>query len=190
MRCPPRYRSFSGQFPSHKAYSEAPITDVLGDHQALARQVQANTLSSMVFFNRGNRFEAVELPREAQFAPAFSVNVADCNGDGHEDIFLSQNFFATQSEVPRLDAGRGLWLQGNGTGKLNAVPGQESGIEVYGEQRGAAVSDFNRDGRIDLVVSQNGAATRLFQNVAAKPGLRVRFAALLAIPLGQVQSFV
>jgi hypothetical protein len=36
------------------------------------------------------------------------------------------------------------------------------------------VSDFTEDGRIDLAVTQNGAATKLFQNVTAKPGLRVR----------------
>jgi len=45
---------------------------------------------------------------------------------------------------------------------------------VYGDQRGAAYSDFDRDGRLDLVVSQNGEATRLFRNQGAKPGLRVR----------------
>src|SRR5207302_7985108 len=42
------------------------------------------------------------------------------------------------------------------------------------EQRGAAVADFDHDGRPDLVASQNGAATKLFRNVAGKPGLRVR----------------
>jgi len=50
----------------------------------------------------------------------------------------------------------------------------ESGIAVYGEQRGSALGDFNQDGRLDLAVSQNGAATRLFENVGAKPGLRVK----------------
>ena len=45
---------------------------------------------------------------------------------------------------------------------------------VYGEQRGAAAGDFDEDGRVDLVVSQNGAATRLFRNVGGAPGLRVR----------------
>ena len=163
-----------GRFATHKAFSLANVEQVLGSHHASARQVSVNTLASMVFLNRSNHFEAQVLPREAQFAPAFSVNVADFDGDGHEDVFLSQNFFANQPEVPRYDAGRGLLLRGDGTGKLQAVPGQESGIRAYGEQRGAAVADYDRDGRIDLVVTQNGAATRLYHNVAGKPGMRVR----------------
>jgi hypothetical protein len=112
------------------------------------------------------------------------MNVADCDGDGNEDIFVSQNFFANQPETPRSDAGIGVWLRGDGTGQLKAVPGYESGIRVYGEQRGAAVGDFNEDGRIDLVVAQNGAATRLFENVAAKPGLRVRLTGPPGNPTG------
>jgi hypothetical protein len=51
-----------------------------------------------------------------------------------------------------------------------------SGILVYGDQRGAAYSDFDGDGRLDLAISQNGAATRLYRNAGAKPGLRVRLA--------------
>jgi hypothetical protein len=57
---------------------------------------------------------------------------------------------------------------------LKAVPGQESGVAVYGEQRGCALADYDGDGRVDLVVTQNGNATKLFHNVRAKPGLRVR----------------
>ena len=54
------------------------------------------------------------------------------------------------------------------------MPGQESGVAVYGEQRGCALADYDGDGRVDLVVTQNGNATKLFHNVGAKPGLRVR----------------
>src|ERR1043165_4358056 len=54
------------------------------------------------------------------------------------------------------------------------MPGQRSGVIVYGDQRGAAYADYDGDGRLDLVVSQNGAATKLFHNRAAKPGVRVR----------------
>jgi len=54
------------------------------------------------------------------------------------------------------------------------VPAAESGISVYGEQRGAALCDFNHDGRVDLAVTQNGAETKLFRNQSGKPGLRVK----------------
>src|ERR1043165_981360 len=100
-----------------------------------------------------------------------------CGGllcDGVEDVFLAQNFFATRKEIPRLDAGRGLWLKNDGKGNLTPMSAEESGVICWGEQRGCAVGDFDEDGRIDLVVAQNGAETKLFHNERAKPGLRVR----------------
>lgn len=162
------------RFSTHRAYAQADIQSILGDRFATANRLQANTLQSMVFINEGTRFRPVALPVEAQFAPAFGVIAADFDNDGFEDIFLSQNFFATPTEIPRLDGGRGLLLRGDGTGHFKAVPGQTSGIKVYGEQRGAAVADFNEDGRLDLVVTQNGTRTILLENRSAEPGLRVR----------------
>jgi hypothetical protein len=175
--CPP----LIGRFPTHKAYAEATLEQMLAVLPKPADQVQATTLASMVFFNRTNYYEAVEMPYAAQIAPAFAVNVGDFDGDGNEDVFLSQNFFALATRMfrpddagYRLDAGRGLWLRGTGGGQLEAVPGQKSGILIYGEQRGAALGDFDGDGRVDLAVSQNGAETKLYRNVLGKPGLRVR----------------
>jgi hypothetical protein len=162
------------KFTSCHAYGGASVTEILGAKFSAAEELRAATLDSMVFLNRGGRFEAHSLPVEAQFAPAFGVCVGDMNGDGKEDVFLSQNFFATVPEEWRNDAGRGLWLRGDGQGGLKAVPGQESGVAVYGEQRGCALADYDGDGRVDLVVTQNGNATKLFHNVGAKPGLRVR----------------
>lgn len=162
------------RFSSNKAFSEASLAQVLAPYQTRAHKLTVSTLASMLFFNRGERFDGIALPREAQLAPAFGISVADFDGDGHEDIFLAQNFFATEPEMPRLDAGRGLVLLGDGNGGFRALSGQASGIEVYGEQRGCGISDYDADGRPDLVVTQNGAATRLFHNVHGRPGLRVR----------------
>jgi len=128
----------------------------------------------MVFLNRGDHFDATPLPAEAQFAPAFYAGVADFDGDGFEDLFLSQNFYPTAVGLPRYDSGRSLLLAGDGKGGLTPVPGTRSGLVVYGDQRGAAYADFDHDGRLDIAVTQNGAATRLFRNRGAKPGLRVR----------------
>jgi hypothetical protein len=162
------------RFNTHKAFSEANVEQLLGDRMPLARRVEVVTLASMLFLNTGHGFKAIELPREAQFAPAFSVNVADVDGDGIEDVFLSQNFFDLQPEIARIDAGQGLWLRGDGTGTLTPMPATRSGVKVYGEQRGAALCDYDEDGRVDLAVSQNGAQTKLFHNVGATPGLRVK----------------
>ena len=162
------------KFGSFAAYGAASVAEIFGERLKGAGVVEATTLSSMVFLNRGGRFVGRELPREAQMSPGFGVSVGDMDGDGKEDLFISQNFFATQAEGWRSDAGRGLWLRGDGQGNFQAVPGQESGVRVYGEQRGCALSDYDGDGRIDLVVSQNGAETKLFHNVGGRPGLRVR----------------
>jgi hypothetical protein len=162
------------RFPTQAAYGQATVSEILGPQLASAQRCEVNTLASMLFLNRGEHLVAVPLPREAQFAPAFGVCVGDFDGDGCEDVFLSQNFFATEPKTPRCDAGRGLWLRGNGQGGLAPVPGQVSGVQVYGEQRGCALADYDADGRLDLVVTQNGNATRLYHNVGARPGLRVR----------------
>jgi hypothetical protein len=107
-------------------------------------------------------------------APAFAACVGDFDGDGFDDLFLSQNFFQVTNPISRDDAGRGLWLQGNGKGQFRALDGNESGVKVYGEQRGAALCDFDHDGRIDLVVSQNNSMTKLFHNGSGHRCLRVR----------------
>ena len=167
-------RDVVGRVSNFGAYADASVETVLGSAMATTQRLQARSLDHMAFINRGDHFDAVALPAEAQWAPAHGVSIADFDGDGHEDVFLSQNFFPSVIGAPRYDQGRGLLMLGNGTGRLTPMPGQQSGLMVYGDQRGAAYADFNGDGRLDLAVSQNGAATRLFVNRTATPGLRVR----------------
>ena len=168
------FPSITDRFPTCRAYAEAGIEQVIGETISSAKILEASCLESMVFLNRGARFEAKPLPVEAQWSPAFAVCVGDVDGDGREDLFLSQNFFDVEPDTSRYDAGRGLWLKGDGQGGFAAVSGELSGVLVYGEQRGAALADYDGDGRLDLVVTQNSAETRLYHNRRGKPGLQVR----------------
>ena len=172
------------RFPTSAAYGEATIEQILGERLKAASQLRANWLDTTVFLNRGDHFEVRSFPIEAQFTPAFAVCVGDLDGDGREDVFLSQNFFDVEEGTSRYDGGRSLWLKGDGKGDFRAVNGQESGLLIYGEQRGAALCDYDGDGRVDLAVAQNAAATKLYHNETAKPGLRVRLQGPPGNPVG------
>jgi enediyne biosynthesis protein E4 len=93
------------QFPSHADFGQATIEEILDVVPLKGPPLEAVHLASTVFLNRGSHFVAAPLPPEAQWSPAHAAVVADFDGDGHEDLFLSQNFFAVRPEWPRLDRG-------------------------------------------------------------------------------------
>ncbi|MCS1407639.1 MAG: hypothetical protein M2R45_00799 [Verrucomicrobia subdivision 3 bacterium] len=155
-------------------YADKTILSIYGALLDSANSLSVNHLAHTVFLNQGQHFTAEPLPTLAQTTPAFGIAVADFDCDGNEDLFLCQNFFATAPGTHRYDAGRGLLLLGDGSGEFAPIPGHLSGISVYGEQRSTATADVNHDGRTDLVISQNGAATKLFLNQSPKQGLRIR----------------
>ena len=165
---------FASSVDSHAQFASSTLKDLLGENFAQALSVkEINTVKHTLFLNEVDSFSARPLPEYAQFSAVFHAGVGDYDNDGNEDLFLSQNFFEVRADMPRLDAGRGLLLRGDGNGHFDVIPGHQSGIKVYGKQRGAAFGDFDRDARVDLAVSQNGAATKLYQNQTPKRGLRV-----------------
>jgi len=159
--------------PTHAGYSTSSVQTLFGDFTGRASRLELDTQASVVLLNRGGGgFDVRALPAAAQWSPAYGLCVADYDGDGHDDVFLAQNTSTAQPFAERSDAGRGLWLRGDGKGGFTAD--LATGVAVHGDGRGAAVADFDGDGRIDLAVAQNGAATTLWHNIAAKPGLRIR----------------
>jgi len=162
------------RFATHRAFAAATLADLLGTNHGSASKVEASWFSSVVLLNRGDHFVLRRLPDMAQWSPIWGIVVADWDGDGHEDLFLSQNYFGQNLGTPRNDAGQGQILIGDGTGGFTPLSTAASGIQMDGEGRGAATSDFDGDGRPDLAVAQFRGPTRLFRNATGKPGLKVR----------------
>ena len=164
--------AISNRMSGFAEYSGATLDEVLGPGVESMFRTAAATLAHVVLLNHRGHFEVVELDVEAQLAPAHGVAVSDLDGDGYEDLVISQNLFATHGYEPRYDSGRGLAMLGDGNGGFRALP--VSGISAYGDGRGTALADYDGDGRVDLAVGQHGGPTRLFRNVGARRGLRVR----------------
>ena len=173
------------RFPTHRRYGSATIQQIFSGHLTDAKLLKVSELASVVLLNRGGKFETRSLPIEAQLTPVMGASVADFDGDGNEDLFLSQNYFAVRVEDYRMDAGEGLLLQGNGQGGFIANLGYKSGIKVFGEQRGSAVGDLNADGRPDLLIAQSKAKPKLYFNSTGKVGLKLSLNGSVLNPNGQ-----
>ena len=169
-------------FGSHAAFATASMPAMLGSAWSRLNHVETSTLGAAVFLNRETYFDARMLPQAAQYTATTGMAVADINADGHEDLVLGQNYFALPAVTPRLDGGRGLWLAGDGQGGFMPMP--LSGLAAYGEGRAVSTADWDRDGRSDVLLTQNGAAALLYRNNSENVGLRVRLAGPPANPWG------
>src|SRR5262249_37680597 len=65
--------SVMARFDPHSKYATASIEEVLGEAASRARKLEAVTLSSVVFLNRGQYFEMRSLPDQAQWSPVLGA---------------------------------------------------------------------------------------------------------------------
>ena len=159
---------------THKEYGEASVEEIFGEGLKKMKLLEANWLETTVFLNRGDHFEAKALPRRRSLRRPLEYRLVILTVMGMRTFFWRRIFLRQVQEASRYDAGRGLWLRGDGAGNFTAVSGQESGVKVYGDRGVVPWRTMIMTGRVDLVVSQNGTTTKLYHNVGARPGYRVR----------------
>ena len=125
----------------------------------------ATHLESGIFMNDGTgHFEFKTLPRLAQITASYGVAFSDVNGDGLQDLLLSQNSYAPQLETGHFDGGRGLLLHGNGMGTFKAIWPKGSGFSAPGDAKSLTHIDWNADAKLDLLVSRNNDTMLAFKN--------------------------
>jgi len=79
----------------------------------------------------------------------------DFNGDGHLDILLAGNSYASEFTAGWYDASHGLLLMGDGKGGFSGLSAQESGFFSQGETRDLALIRDNNNQPIVLVGRNN-----------------------------------
>jgi hypothetical protein len=92
---------------------------------------------------------------------------ADFDNDGHPDLFHVNGFTIDQADEYYADPSRLFVARGDGT---FAERSAELGIADTGQGRGVVCFDYDRDGDIDLLISNNGQALRLYRNDGGNEG--------------------
>jgi hypothetical protein len=103
----------------------------------------------------------VSLPSTA-WHPEFD----DVNNDGFIDLFVSKGNVTSQPEYALRDPSN--LLLGGPDETFHEVA-DAAGILSFDRGRGAALADFNLDGRLDLVEVNYGAPVRLWRNAGPDP---------------------
>ena len=137
---------------------------------------EVNFLDSVILWNEaGKGFEVQSLPRMAQMSPAFGASVSDFDGDSKNDIFLANNFFASQPETGFMDGGLSLLMRGRDDRGFDPVWPDRSGIALNVASYGAATADYDADGDLDIAVSANNDRLRLLENqINVSPPTKIR----------------
>jgi tetratricopeptide (TPR) repeat protein len=165
------------QFGSPISSMGAELRDVDNDgHEDLFVTDLANE-GFLLFRHAGTRFDDVSnlsgITRFTLPYAGWSNPVADYNNDGWKDLFsanghVTDNIEEIQGRSYRQ--GNALLLnRGNGTFEdVSAKAGRD--LTRPGAHRGAAVADFDNDGRLDLVVTALGERAKLLRNVSTPEG--------------------
>ena len=92
---------------------------------------------------------------------------ADVDNDGLADLFIAKGNVDQMPGLAIKDPNNLLMQNSDGTFRETAAT---AGVATKGRSRGAALADFDGDGRLDLVVMNRRAPMELYRNVTQETG--------------------
>ncbi len=115
------------KFANYNDFAVADVSEVYTQN-ALENALHYQVLSFASSFieNKGDHYQLVPLPNIAQVSSIHGIITGDFNHDDKADIFLAGNFYVSEIETPRDDAGRGLVLFGDNAGDYRSIPASET----------------------------------------------------------------
>ncbi|MBO0931921.1 VCBS repeat-containing protein [Fibrella aquatilis] len=156
--------SLKKRFTSYAQYGEMTFDQLLRpDDMHGVYVATATEFSSSYIENQGKAgFRIRPLPMMAQAAPVFGMLTDDYDNDGNLDLLLIGNSYATDVQVGRYDAGKGLLLRGNGRGGFSAQTLARSGLCADRDAK-SLVCVSTGPGQSLLLVGNNSDTLQTFQ---------------------------
>jgi hypothetical protein len=152
------------RFNSYAAYGAKAFQQVIyPDECRNALIYKAVNFNTSYLENRGNRrFMIKALPVSAQIAPIFGLIAKDVNADGTVDLVMTGNLYATDVQIGRYDAFKGLVLKGDGAGGFESISIRQTGLILDNDGR-SLVEINNEDGSSYLFASNNNGPPQVYQ---------------------------
>lgn len=153
------------RFSSFDSYSKASLSQIFGSTKLEnAMNYHADTFASVIIQNNGDgSFTSSPLPNSAQISPIKSIMVHDVENDGNLDLIIAGNIYHTEPNNARADAGKGLWLKGDGRGNFNPISPIESGFIAPKDARHIAI--INTPSGKAVLVANNNDSLQIFSIV-------------------------
>ncbi len=158
------------KFPDYASFAIAPL-DKIYDPEKLADAIhlKAHEFKSVLLLNRGRgQFDLQYLPTMAQLSPLMGLEIEDLDADGQLDILGAGNFYVTETETIRYDAGSGVLLSDDGQDHFTSLPATQSGVHLPTDVRHTAKIQL-ADGSWGVLVASNQATLRLVVRSQREP---------------------
>ena len=98
---------------------------------------------------------------------AWHTQFEDVNNDGLVDLFIAKGNVWDMPDFAMKDPNNLLLQQGDG--KFTEA-GDKAGVASVEQARGAALADFNLDGRVDMVVVNRNSPAQIWRNTSTNAG--------------------
>lgn len=140
----------------------------MGDQklQALAPGAQGPRFQDETYA-RGTTAHRPHVGDDGRPSTGWHVAFGDVQNDGLDDIFVAKGNVEQMPDAAMKDPNSLLVQQQDGTFAEASV---EAGLASFHRSRGAALADFNLDGRLDLAVVNRRAPFEVYQNITAPVG--------------------
>ncbi|MEB8347188.1 VCBS repeat-containing protein [Flavobacteriaceae bacterium KMM 6898] len=122
------------KFKDYSSFSVATLEDVYTEeYLENSLHYKVKSFTSILLENKNGSFVKHNLPNLAQISSINQILVDDFDGDSNLDIIVAGNLYSSEVETPRNDAGKGLYLKGDGNGHFQPIKNYDSGLFIPGD---------------------------------------------------------